>query len=143
MSDILKNMSAPPKSVVYFKKEQVQTYLLFNPLTLQKLLQKRNYTKDIAKASQEYYLSHLKRFERLSKPRGYMISECIELSDDIYLVKEKLKNYLLSECTNIELMILVFCKTINDLYIPSRKLSFEASRFKKILLFPLDEVLYE
>lgn len=143
MSDILKNMSAPPKSVVYFKKEQVQTYLLFNPLTLQKLLEKRNYTKDIAKASQEYYLSHLKRFERLRQPRGYMISEYIELNDDINFIKEKLNNYLLSECKNIELMILVFCKTINDLYIPSRKLSFEASRFKKILLFPLDEVLYE
>lgn len=151
MSDILKNMSVPPKSIISFKIEQVQKYLLFNPLTLRKLLQEKNYTSEISKASQEYYLSNLKSFEKVRQPSGYMISECINLSiDDAYLIKNEeeinnylLTNYLLSECKNIELMILVFCKTVNDLYIPSRKPSFEDSKFKKILMFPLDEVLYD
>lgn len=152
MSDILKNMSVPPKSAVSFKIEQVQKYLLFNPLTLRKLLQEKNYTSsDISKASQEYYFSNLKSFEKVRQPSGYMISECIDLLiDDAYLIKNEEEmnnylttNYLLSECKNIELMILVFCKTINDLYIPSRKPSFEDAKFKKILMFPLDEVLYD
>lgn len=140
---IFHNMSAPPRSEVHFKTEQLVDYIAFNPLIICDLLEGKTPYKQLPKRV-EYYVKHHPEIEKLlEKPTGYMIGETFEISERGFLtnpVMEKLNNYYFEECQDINLLIVVLCSTVGDLYIPNRPLSFESSKFDKIILFPKVEV---
>ena len=135
MSELLHNMSAPPRSEVKFKKEQLKKYIAFNPLHLARLLKKLNYKDEISESVQQYVKNNPGIVKNIMKPTGYMIGEVIKLNG-----KYKLNQYKYVECDNLELLIIVLCSTVGDLYIPDRPLSFEKTKFNKVLLFPEEEV---
>ena len=144
MSELLHNMSAPPRSEVKFSQEQLEEYISFNPVLLAFLLgiQKFNLAK-LEKKVKHYYQKHPDLARMIEKPTGYMIAEAIELkNENINLLESKflMKQYHHKACRNIPLLILVFASTVGDLYIPNRPLSFEENKFKRILLFPAKEV---
>lgn len=142
MSDILKNMSAPPRSEVAFKQEQLKKYISFNPLRLSRLLSDLNYKGEISESVKKYVINNPNIEKSFKKPSGYMIAEYIEITGDenAKTLNDKLGVYRYVECEDLELIILVFCSTVGDLYIPDRTLSFEKNKFNKVLLFPEDEV---
>ena len=142
MSDILKNMSAPPRSKVVFEIKQLKKYVAFNPLRLSRLLKDSNYNDEISESVKQYVENNPNIIKNFKKPTGYMVAEYIELTGNKLTKKlnEKLNVYEYVECTDLELLILVFCSTVGDLYIPDRPLSFERTKFNKILLFPEEEV---
>lgn len=144
MSELLHNMSAPPRSEVKFKKEQLKRYIAFSPIKLLTMLNtNKDNQKEISKKIEDYYKANIKTKEFISKPSGYMIAEVIEFNSDeklIKQIKDKLNKYDYIECDNLELLIIVLCSTVGDLYIPHRIPSFENDKFNKILLFPEEEV---
>jgi len=144
MSELLHNMSAPPRSKVVVSQSQLKKYLSFNPIKLSKLLGKPHTTFEELKLLTETYVNkHPEIVNSIEKPTGYMIGEVVELNNlkaQPKKIKEKLFKYSYEECDNLNLLIIVFCCTVGDLYIPNRGLSFELSKFDKILLFPKEEV---
>lgn len=142
MSDLLHNMSAPPRSEVKFEQKQLHSYILFSPITLSKLLSNnRIILRGLEKRVKKYYEHHKEIENIIERPTGYMIGEAIEL--DIRNLKNnngKLLPYAYEECHDLHLLIVVFCSTVGDLYIPNRSLSFEKNKFNKLLLFPKEEV---
>ena len=142
MSDILQNMSAPPRSKVVFEIKQLKKYVAFNPLRLSKLLRDSKYKGEISESVKQYVEKNPGIIKNIKKPTGYMIAEYIELTGNKYTktLNEKLDAYKYVECTDLELLILVLCSTVGDLFIPDRPLSFEKTKFTKVLLFPEEEV---
>ena len=96
----------------------------------------------IAKAAEKYVKKHPHIIKNIAKPTGYMVSEYIELGVmSRQKIDEALNNlYSFEVCNDVELLILVFGSTVGDLYIPNRPLSFEETKFNKVLLFPKEEV---
>ncbi|MCR4661857.1 MAG: hypothetical protein K5765_07690 [Clostridia bacterium] len=144
MSELLHNMSAPPRSEVKFKQQQLKKYVAFNPIILARLLGEKNIRiAGLEEKVKNYYETHNYIENSIKKPTGYMIAETIEFNGVNRFskqLKNKMEKYVYEECNNTELLILVFCSTVGDLYIPNRKLSFESTKFDKILLFPEEEV---
>ena len=142
MSNILRNMSVPPKSQVTFKQEQLKKYTLFSPDTLSRCLNELKIKGDVHQASKEYVVSHPDILKSIKKPTGYMLAECIEIPKCMSNkeLTNNLNKYNFKACTDLELLILVFASTVGDLYIPNKDLSFESSKFSRILLFPEEEV---
>ncbi len=144
MSELLNNMSAPPRSEVRFEQEQLKKYIAFNPITLANLLGDSDIAiKDLCNKVKDYVSEHPTIETIIEKPTGYMIGEVVTLNGEIKLTKElndMLNRYKYVECDNLELLIMVLCSTVGDLYIPNRTLSFESTKFDKILLFPESEV---
>lgn len=140
MSELLHNMSVPPRSEVKFNQLQLKKYICFNPSKLSSLLFDKGYSNEqISINTENYALAHSQITSIIERPTGYMIGEVIE-ANDTKRSKERLMEYNFVECTNLELLIVVFCSTVGDLYIPNRTLSYEKNKFDKILLFPEDEV---
>lgn len=143
MSDLLFNMSAPPRSRVEVVKKQLNEYICFNPFTLAKCLTNSTSITNLARKVKDYVKKHPKVKAIIEKPTGYMLAEAINIEGINASNKElieKLKKYDYEECDNLNLLIVVFCSTVGDLYIPNRELSFENSKFNKILMFPKEEV---
>ncbi len=139
MSELLHNMSAPPRSEVKFNQLQLK-YICFNPSKLVSLLSDKGYSdENISVNVKNYVLDHPQIASIIERPTGYMIGEVIEVND-AKKIKKRLMEFSYVECTNLELLIVVFCSTVGDLYIPNRTLSYEKNKFDKILLFPEDEV---
>lgn len=139
--NILCNMSAPPRSRVNFTQEQLKKYVAFDPSVLAYLIVKNNNTafSDIKFVVKDYVKKHPDFEKNIKKPSGYILGEIIDLYEIGNNGKE-LDKYDFVICKDIDLLIYIFCSTVNDLYIPNRKLSFNDSNFDKILLFPIDEV---
>ena len=144
MSELLHNMSAPPRSEVHFEQNQLEEYVAFNPIVLARLLNFKNkMLSGLEEKAKEYYENHKELENIIEKPTGYMIAEVIELNGINRFSKQlktKIDKYKHKDCENLELLILVFCSTVGDLYIPNRPLSFEKTKFDKILLFPKEGV---
>ena len=70
MSDVLKNMSAPPRSEVCFKQEQLQKYIAFNPLRLKRLLFNSSYKQELQESVKQYVLDHPDIIKNIKKPTG-------------------------------------------------------------------------
>ena len=144
MSELLHNMSAPPRSEVRVKKKQVAKYLMFDPRTLNKLLgNKVHLSSGVDKRVKHYVEKHPNIIKSIKKPTGFMIGEYIEIKDkpeSQTKYKRWLERYEVEECVDAELLILVLCSTMGDLYIPDRTLSYEKTKFNKILLFSKEEV---
>lgn len=142
--NVLKNMSAPPRSEVYYEQYQLSSkYICFNPYVLKDLLHiLSDSPSSIAKAAEKYVKKHPNIIKNIAKPTGYMVSEYIELGVmSRQKIDEALNNlYSFEICNDVELLILVFGSTVGDLYIPNRPLSFEDTKFNKVLLFPKEEV---
>ena len=138
MSELIHNMSAPPRSNLEFRQYQLKKYLAFNPLHLATLLKKLKFEDKVYLAAEQYVKTHPELISSPKKPTGYMLAEYIKLR--CRELEGKLNTYNYDECDDIELMILVFASTVGDLYIPDRPLSFERTKFDKILLFPQEDV---
>ena len=141
MNGLLHNMSAPPKSKVDFEQTQLEKYIAFNPKDLAELLGNENMTADELKTAVEDYVKNHPDIERIiEKPTGYMIGEVGVMNNENKSTSKSKTVFDYEVCKNLELMIVVLCATVGDLYIPDRQLSFEKTKFDKILLFPKDEV---
>ena len=141
MNVLLHNMSAPPKSKVDFEQTQLEKYIAFNPKDLAELLGNENMTADELKTAVEDYVKNHPDIERIiEKPTGYMIGEVGVMNDENKITNKSKTVFDYEVCKNLELMIVVLCSTVGDLYIPDRQMSFEKTKFDKILLFPKDEV---
>ena len=141
MNVLLHNMSAPPKSKVDFEQTQLEKYIAFNPKDLAELLGNENMTADELKTAVEDYVKNHPDIERIiEKPTGYMIGEVGVMNNENKITSKSKTVFDYEVCKNLELMIVVLCSTVGDLYIPDRQLSFEKTKFDKILLFPKDEV---
>ena len=141
MNGLLHNMSAPPKSKVDFEQTQLEKYIAFNPKDLAELLGNENMTADELKTAVEDYVKNHPDIERIiEKPTGYMIGEVGVMNDENKITNKSKTVFDYEVCKNLELMIVVLCSTVGDLYIPDRQMSFEKTKFDKILLFPKDEV---
>ena len=141
MNVLLHNMSAPPKSKVDFEQTQLEKYIAFNPKDLAGSLGDENMTADELKTAVENYVKNHPDIERIiEKPTGYMIGEVGVINDENKITNKSKTVFDYEVCKNLELMIVVLCSTVGDLYIPDRQMSFEKTKFDKILLFPKDEV---
>ena len=141
MNGLLHNMSAPPKSKVDFEQTQLEKYIAFNPKDLAELLGNENMTADELKTAVENYVKNHPDIERIiEKPTGYMIGEVGVMNNENKITSKSKTVFDYEVCKNLELMIVVLCSTVGDLYIPDRQMSFEKTKFDKILLFPKDEV---
>lgn len=141
MNGLLHNMSAPPKSRVDFEQTQLEKYIAFNPKDLAESLGNENMTVDELKTAVEDYVKNHPDIERIiEKPTGYMIGEVGVMNDENKITSKSKTVFDYEVCKNLELMIVVLCSTVGDLYIPDRQMSFENTKFDKILLFPKDEV---
>ncbi len=141
MNGLLHNMSAPPKSKVDFEQTQLEKYIAFNPKDLAELLGNENMTADELKTAVEDYVKNHPDIERIiEKPTGYMIGEVGVMNNENKITSKSKTVFDYEVCKNLELMIVVLCSTVGDLYIPDRQMSFEKTKFDKILLFPKDEV---
>ena len=141
MNVLLHNMSAPPKSKVDFEQTQLEKYIAFNPKDLAGSLGDENMTADELKTAVENYVKNHPDIERIiEKPTGYMIGEVGVMNDENKITNKSKTVFDYEVCKNLELMIVVLCSTVGDLYIPDRQMSFEKTKFDKILLFPKDEV---
>ena len=141
MNGLLHNMSAPPKSKVDFEQTQLEKYIAFNPKDLAELLGNENMTADELKTAVEHYVKNHPDIERIiEKPTGYMIGEVGVMNNENKITNKSKTVFDYEVCKNLELMIVVLCSTVGDLYIPDRQMSFEKTKFDKILLFPKDEV---
>lgn len=141
MNVLLHNMSAPPKSKVDFEQTQLEKYIAFNPKDLAELLGNENMTADELKTAVEDYVKNHPDIERIiEKPTGYMIGEVGVMNNENKITSKSKTVFDYEVCKNLELMIVVLCSTVGDLYIPDRQMSFEKTKFDKILLFPKDEV---
>lgn len=141
MNVLLHNMSAPPKSKVDFEQTQLEKYIAFNPKDLAESLGNENMTADELKTAVEDYVKNHPDIERIiEKPTGYMIGEVGVMNNENKITNKSKTVFDYEVCKNLELMIVVLCSTVGDLYIPDRQMSFEKTKFDKILLFPKDEV---
>ena len=141
MNGLLHNMSAPPKSKVDFEQTQLEKYIAFNPKDLAGPLGDENMTADELKTAVEDYVKNHPDIERIiEKPTGYMIGEVGVMNNENKITSKSKTVFDYEVCKNLELMIVVLCSTVGDLYIPDRQMSFEKTKFDKILLFPKDEV---
>lgn len=141
MNVLLHNMSAPPKSKVDFEQTQLEKYIAFNPKDLAGSLGDENMTADELKTAVENYVKNHPDIERIiEKPTGYMIGEVGVMNNENKITSKSKTVFDYEVCKNLELMIVVLCSTVGDLYIPDRQMSFEKTKFDKILLFPKDEV---
>ena len=141
MNVLLHNMSAPPKSKVDFEQTQLEKYIALNPKDLAELLGNENMTADELKTAVEDYVKNHPDIERIiEKPTGYMIGEVGVMNNENKITSKSKTVFDYEVCKNLELMIVVLCSTVGDLYIPDRQMSFEKTKFDKILLFPKDEV---
>ncbi len=136
---------------VTFEKKQLKGFMAFNPHKLSKLLGHEGATPDeLSELVKEYVKAHPEIKRLLSKPTGYMIGTSMgkprrikRMSNGMILVRPncwKTNGIVYEECADIDLLIVVLCSTMGDLYIPNRELSFEKSKFQRIILFPKDEV---
>ena len=152
---MLHNMSVPPKSVMRKRIVPLFEYedehrdasggqrggcIIFDPIVLSgKLGSERS---ALARKSSDFYLSHLQEFERTPKPRGYMISVAYGSSDDDSGFEaacgDSTGNGI--RCDDVFLLILVFSKTVNGLYIPRRQPDFSSDNFARTLFFSKLEV---
>ena len=141
MNGLLHNMSAPPKSKVDFEQTQLEKYIAFNQKDLAGSLGDENMTADEMKTAVEDYVKNHPDIERIiEKPTGYMIGEVGVMNNENKITSKSKTVFDYEVCKNLELMIVVLCSTVGDLYIPDRQMSFEKTKFDKILLFPKDEV---
>lgn len=145
MSDVLHNMSAPPRSKVSFVQRQLKEYIAFNPLRLARLLNNRLllFGVDLVEEVNDYVSHHPNINKNIKRPTGYMIGEYIELGNTKKFTKdlsEKMDKYHYRECNDLELLIIVLCSSVGDLYIPNHPLVINDSKFDKILFFPKEEV---
>lgn len=141
MNGLLHNMSAPPKSKVDFEQTQLEKYNAFNPKDLAESLGNENMTADELKTAVEDYVKNHPDIERIiEKPTGYMIGEVGVMNNENKITSKSKTVFDYEVCKNLELMIVVLCSTVGDLYIPDRQMSFENTKFDKILLFPKNEV---
>ena len=141
MSGLLHNMNCRPNSKVDFEQKQLKKYIAFNPKNLSRLFGNENMTIDELKTAVENYVENHPDIERIiEKPTGYMIGEVGVMNAENKITSKSNIVFEYEECENLELMIIVFCSTVGDLYIPDRRLSFEITKFDKILMFPKDEV---
>lgn len=141
MNGLLHNMSCPPRSKVDFEQTQLEKYIAFNPKDLAESLGNENMTADELKTAVENYVKNHPDIERIiEKPTGYMIGEVGVMNDENKITNKSKTVFDYEVCKNLELMIVVLCSTVGDLYIPDRQMSFENTKFDKILLFPKDEV---
>lgn len=141
MNVLLHNMSVPPKSKVDFEQTQLEKYIAFNPKDLAGSLGDENMTADELKTAVENYVKNHPDIERIiEKPTGYMIGEVGVMNNENKITNKSKTVFDYEVCKNLELMIVVLCSTVGDLYIPDRQMSFEKTKFDKILLFPKDEV---
>lgn len=141
MNGLLHNMSAPPKSKVDFEQTQLEKYIAFNPKDLARSLGNENMTADELKTAVEDYVKNHPDIERIiEKPTGYMIGEVGVMNNENKITSKSKTVFDYEVCKNLELMIVVLCSTVGDLYIPDRQMSFENTKFDKILLFPKNEV---
>lgn len=136
---------------VVFKKKQLKGFLAFNPYRLAKLLGHRGATpEELSKLVKNYVKEHPEINRLLTKPTGYMIG--LPMGQARYIKPHedgtshpdggaiKTGGLQYDECADIDLLIVVLCSTVGDLYIPNRELSFEKSKFQRIILFPKVEV---
>ena len=145
MNDVLHNMSAPPRSQVNFEQKQLKKYIAFNPLRLSRLLNKHLllFGSSLTSEVNKYVSSHPNIDKNIKKPTGYMIGEYIELGNTHKFTKnlsEMMDKYFYEECNDLELLIIVLCSTVGDLYIPNHPLTITDNKFDKVLFFPKEEV---
>lgn len=145
MTNVLHNMSAPPRSQVKFEQYQLKQYTVFNPLKLARLLNNKRLLSGSALTEEvkKYVSSHPGLENNIKRPTGYMVGEYVELEDTVKFTRalnEKLNKFRYTDCNDLELLIIVLCSTVGDLYIPNHPLTITDSKFDKVLFFPKDEV---
>lgn len=100
---------------------------------------KKESIKELTKKANDYIKEHPEIENSLKKPKNYMIA-------DYYLTffdeREGLEKITKSVriCEDIELLLLIFGKTINLIYSPNRITHFEDRSFNNILYFKKDEI---
>lgn len=135
--ELLHNMSAPPRSEVRFNIAPLGEYLIFDPCVLATKLSKRKMHS--TKSAANYLSKHLKKhvlthpyiINYKNRPKGYMLASTfdntIKCSGTI--------------CRDVNLLIHVFCSTVNDIYIPNKEFNYSVARFDKVLYFMKEEII--
>ena len=129
-----KNMSAPPKSVITFRQDELGVYYRFDPKELFKILLNTaivddDYKDRIANLCNLYIKKHHRVKDSIKKPTGFMIAS---------KMTDKCEKY--EVCKDIDVLLNVFGRTVGDLYIPTREMSFDNSKFQEVLYFLKSEV---
>jgi hypothetical protein len=117
---------------INYEKVQLKYYLAFSPYALAYKLDTT--IEELPKKVEEYVNKNPNLKKSPKKPSCYMLGE-------YHILDKKPKAvYDMEFCEDLDLLILVMCSTVDDLYIPNRELSFEEGKFDKVLYFPKDEV---
>lgn len=140
MKDLLNSLNCHTKNNVNFEIEQINEYIIFNPTELFEHFKVKKIDALIKKVKKT--IDKMSENEILvKKPSGYMIGASIELNDNYEIDDlDELLKYKHIDCKDIELIIIVLCSTVGDLYIPKKPLTIDKNNFKRILFFPKNEV---
>lgn len=123
------NMSVPPKTKIIIEITQPSKYILFDPNVLCKLLKCKK--SELINSINKYVAKNPKYIS--ASPNSYLFA----------LKKDKYDNYDHSICKDIDLLLCVFSKTVDNIYIPNRKPLFIDEKFDSVLLFMESEILNE
>ncbi len=114
---MFKNMSGPPKSSVTKKIVQIDKEICFSPVMLATLLKCK--TSELEETINKYLNTHTLNYNK--SPKNYMICK-----KEILTKKSKKIEY----CKDIDLLLIVIGRTVNDFYIPNRELEFDEFSLK-------------
>lgn len=122
---MLFNIGGPPRTTINISHSVIDVAISFKPAVLASLLNCE--ISELPKKCQKFVEDNQDKFKDHFKPEGYMIN----LNNQIKKIEE---------CTDVYLLILIFGSTVDDIYIPNRKLVFYSSNFTKTLYFSKAEV---
>ena len=119
---MFKNMSGPPKSSVTKRVVKLDKEICFSPVILANLLKCK--ASELEEKINKYLNTHSINYNK--SPKNYMIckKECLTK-------KGKKVEY----CKDIDLLLIVIGRTVNDFYIPNRKLEFDEFNLKNSYIY--------
>lgn len=123
--NMLRNMSAPPRSEVRIRQNLPGMFIFFSPKRLASLLGCPS--EELPERCAEYVAAHPEIADNPQRPRSYMVAQTTPQKRSV-------------ECFRLELLLVIFGSTLGDLYIPGRKLEYPKSRFDHTLYFRRQEV---
>ena len=131
MSHLLKNLGPPCTCAVKINKGCIGKCIVYDPLILAKKL-----TCDVSRLpekAKEYYFANEYKFKKSVAINEFMIAT--KYGIDLHICDSFIKGYEHKFITNVISLINVLCRTVDGIYIPNKKLSFDEESFKYTLVF--------
>lgn len=98
---------------------------------------KKKHNELLAKKANEYIKDHPEILDSPKRPKNYMIANSYKFMEETMLFLPKVN---ITTCEDLELLLIIFGKTVNGTYIPKRKIQFFPFSFNKVYYFTKKEL---